>query len=60
MGSKPGPPMRLANIRENDVRAVIATCEARGQKADVNVYGLPESVTVPKAAQRLRCSSCGG
>jgi hypothetical protein len=36
MGSKPGPPMTLANIRENDVRAVIATCEACGHKADVN------------------------
>ena len=45
--------MTLANMRENDVRAVIATCEACGHKADVNVDALPESVTVPKAAQHL-------
>jgi ABC-type hemin transport system substrate-binding protein len=57
---KHGPPMTLANMRENGVRAVIATCEACGHKADVNVDALAESVTVPKAAQRLRCSSCGG
>ena len=30
------------------------------READVNVDALPETVTVPKAGQRLRCSSCGG
>jgi hypothetical protein len=34
-------PMTLANMRLNGVRAVIATCEACGHKADVNVE-LPE------------------
>ena len=57
---KPGPPMTLANMRQNGVRAVSATCEACGHKADVNVDALPESVHVPKAGQRLRCSQCGG
>ena len=52
--------MTLANMRKNGVRAVTATCEARGREADVNVDALPETVTVPKAGQRLRCSSCGG
>src|ERR1700733_6242373 len=60
MRSKPAPPMTLANMRANEVRAVTATCEACGHKADVNVDALPETVTVPKAGQRLRCSSCGG
>jgi hypothetical protein len=60
MRSKPGPPMTLANMRANGVRAVSATCEACGHKADVNVGALPETVTVPKAGQRLRCSQCGG
>jgi hypothetical protein len=55
-----GPPMTLANMRENGVRAVTATCEACGRSADVVVDALPESVTVPKAGQRLRCSQCGG
>ena len=60
MRSNPGPPMTLANMRQNGVRAVTATCEACGREADVNVDALPETVTVPKAGQRLRCSSCGG
>ena len=60
MRAKPGPPMTRANMRENGVRAVTATCEACGREADVNVDTLPETVTVPKAGQRLRCSSCGG
>jgi len=37
-----GPPMTLANMRANGVRAVIATCEACNHKADVNVDALPE------------------
>ena len=52
--------MTLANMRSNGVRAVIATCGACGHKADVSVDALPESLSVPKAAQRLRCSGCGG
>jgi rRNA maturation protein Nop10 len=52
--------MTLANMRANGVRAVTATCQACGREADVNVDALPETVTVPKAGQRLRCSSCGG
>jgi hypothetical protein len=58
--SNPGPPMTLANMRRNGVRAVIATCEACGHKADVNVDVLPESITVPNAGGRLRCGQCGG
>jgi hypothetical protein len=52
--------MTLANMRQNGVRAVTATCEACKREADVNVDALPETVTVPKAGQRLRCSRCGG
>ena len=55
-----GPPMTLANMRSNGVRAVTARCEACGREADVNVDALPETTTVPKAGQRLRCSRCGG
>jgi hypothetical protein len=29
---KPGPPMTLANMRQNGVRAVIATCQLAGIK----------------------------
>jgi hypothetical protein len=52
--------MSLANMRQNGVRAVIATCEACNRSADVNVDALPETVYVPQAGARLRCSGCGG
>ena len=54
-----GPPMSLANMRQNGVRAVIATCESCNRSADVNVDAMPETVYVPKVGQRLRCSQCG-
>ena len=56
MRSKPGPPMTLANMRLNGVRMVTATCEVCGRSADVNVDALPDTLTVPEAGQRLRCS----
>jgi hypothetical protein len=61
MRTQPGPPMSLANMRQNGVRAVTATCANCGRSADVNVDLLPETMHVPDVAQRLRrCSSCGG
>ena len=52
--------MTLANMRLNGVRAVTATCANCGRSADVNVDALPETLTVPEAGSRLRCSQCGG
>jgi hypothetical protein len=60
MRSKPGPPMTLANMRANGVRAVTAQCEACNHQADVSVDAMPENVHVPQVARRLRCSQCGG
>ena len=60
MRAPPGPPMTLRNMRENGVRMLIASCANCGRSADVNVDQLPETLTVPEAGQRLRCSSCGG
>jgi DNA-directed RNA polymerase subunit RPC12/RpoP len=59
MPSKPGPPMSLANMRQNGVRMVTASCANCGRSADVNVDALLETMTVPEAGQRLRCSQCG-
>jgi hypothetical protein len=59
MRSTPGPPMSLANMRSNGVRTVTATCANCGRAADVNVDLLPDTLTVPEAGQRLRCSQCG-
>jgi hypothetical protein len=57
---KPGPPMTLANMRQNGVNAVIATCQTCGHKADVNVNALAATIIVPEIGGRLRCSQCGG
>ena len=51
--------MTLANMRQNGVRMVIASCANCGRQADVNVDALPATLTVPEAGQRLRCSQCG-
>jgi hypothetical protein len=53
-------PMTLANMRANGVRSIIAACATAAGSADVNVDLLPETLTVPEAGNRLRCSSCGG
>jgi DNA-directed RNA polymerase subunit RPC12/RpoP len=53
-------PMSLANMRQNGVRMVIASCANCGRSADVNVDLLPETLAVPDAGKRLRCSQCGG
>jgi DNA-directed RNA polymerase subunit RPC12/RpoP len=52
--------MTLANMRENGVRAVTATCANCGRSADISVDALPETMTVPEAGKRLRCSQCDG
>lgn len=53
-------PMTLRNMRENRVRAVIATCLSCRHKADVVVDSLSEAVYVPDVGRRLVCSQCGG
>jgi hypothetical protein len=53
-------PMTLGNMRKNGVHAVIATCETCGDKADVNVDAVPETIAVPKIGRRLRRSQWGG
>jgi hypothetical protein len=57
---KRGPPMTLRNMRQNGVKAVIAACQTCGHKADVNVDALTETIIVPEAGRRLRCTQCGG
>jgi hypothetical protein len=55
---KRGPPMTLANMRQNGIRVVIATCQTCGHKADVNVDSLPETIIVPETGRWLRCNQC--
>jgi rRNA maturation protein Nop10 len=53
-------PMTLADMREDGVYSVIATCEACGHKSNENVDALPETMVVREAGLRLQCSQCGG
>jgi hypothetical protein len=52
--------MTLGNMRKNGVRVVIASYQACGHKADVNVDDLAATIFVPEAGRRLRCTQCGG
>jgi hypothetical protein len=51
------PPMTLANMRANGVRAVIATCKACGNKGDVNVDTLSETIAVPETGDASGAAS---
>ena len=53
-------PMTLANMRQNGVRAVIASCANCGRSADVYVGHLAREAHRPEAGNQLRCSHCGG
>jgi hypothetical protein len=48
MRAKPGPPMTLANMRQNGVRMVTASCEACGREADVNAARCPRPLQSPR------------
>ena len=54
------PPMDLANMRENGVRSVLATCNTCQHEATVNVDALPATLPVPDVGLKLKCSACGG
>ena len=53
-------PLTLANMRQNGVRSVTASCANCGRSTDVNVDQLPETLIVPKVDKRLRWSGSGG
>jgi hypothetical protein len=48
---------KYAPERRQCCHRVLPNC---GHKADVNVSALPETVIVPEAGHRLRCTQCGG
>jgi hypothetical protein len=54
-----GPPMDLANMRENGVRSLLAWCLDCGHEATVNVDHLPGHLPVPTFANRMKCTGCG-
>ncbi len=54
------PPMTLANMRENGVRALTVTCLDCRHSADVVVDNLPAAAFVPDIGRRMVCSKCKG
>jgi hypothetical protein len=60
MRNKFGPPMTLANMRLNGVRAVIATCAGRPWDSHALRHGVDVDRPPCVRRLRLRCSSCGG
>ena len=54
-----GPPMDLANMRQNGVRSVRVFCLGCNHKADVNVDRYPAHWPVKSFEKRMRCGVCG-
>ncbi len=59
MKADPGPPMDLANMRDNGVRCLFVTCNKCSHEADVNVDAYPGDLTVPSFEERMKCGQCG-
>lgn len=53
-----GPPMDLANMRQNGARSVWLYCDC-GHQASVSVDALAADIYVPDVRLHCRCSKCG-
>jgi hypothetical protein len=60
MDGKITEPMTLANMRENGVHSVVATCAKCQHEAVLDVDHWPADMPVPDVGLKLRCSACGG
>jgi hypothetical protein len=54
-----GPPMTLANMRENGVRSLSVTCELCQHAALMNVDAFGDATPVPAFGPRTVCTCCG-
>ena len=54
-----GPPMDLANMRENGVRALLASCLDCTHRAEINVDDQPGHLAVKSFEPRTVCGKCG-
>ena len=54
-----GPPMDLANMRENGVRGLRVACRNCHVACVINVDGYDGSLTVPSFGPRMICKACG-
>jgi hypothetical protein len=57
--SRPGPPMDLANMRQNGVRSLSVSCWICHRNAVVNVDRFDDAVPVPSFGPRMMCTGCG-
>jgi hypothetical protein len=59
---EPGPPMTLANMRQQGVRGIAVYClnHSCRHHTVINVDSYPHEVEVPSFGSRLKCSKCGG
>jgi hypothetical protein len=55
---EPGPPMDLANMRQNGVRSISVQCIDCGHDAIVNLDTYPDRVAVKSFEGRMLCK-CG-
>ena len=58
----PGPPMDLANMRQNGVRSLAVLCLANGcgHATSMNVDQYPGHLAVKSFEGRMKCSRCSG
>jgi hypothetical protein len=54
-----GPPMTLANMRENGVRSLSVTCELCHHEAVMNVDAFDDAIQVSAFGPRMVCTVCG-
>ena len=53
------PSLTLATMRSHGIRSIEARCSACGHQVAYSVDHLPDDLSVPVLALRLRCSMCG-
>ena len=54
-----GPPMTLANVRENGVRSLSVTCELCRHAALINADAFDDAMPLPAFGPRMVCTGCG-
>ena len=57
--SPPGPPMDLANMRDNGVRCLLATCRKCQVERVVNMDDHDGGLAVKSFGPRMVCQACG-
>jgi hypothetical protein len=54
-----GPPMTLANMRENGVRSLSVTCHLCHHAAVISADRFEDAISIPAFSSRVICTGCG-